>query len=193
MLEVDQKMNGEKTPLAKLNIGGQIRRLRLEQRRTQQDIAMACGFTKSLLCKIESNAVVPTVATLVKIGGALGVKVSTLIESDGDITTVHTKDSQVKRDIVKTERGLWIFPFASGHKGKRMQPFMCVIRKGEVKEHHMVHEGEEFMYVLEGEMRIKVGSEDFLLQPGDGLYFNSTDEHQVFPLSDEVKYLNLFI
>jgi len=60
-----------------LNIGTHIRRLRLQQRRTQQEIASVCGFTKSLLSKIESNTVTPPVATLVKIARSLGTSVST--------------------------------------------------------------------------------------------------------------------
>ncbi len=176
-----------------MSVGGCIRRLRLEQRRTQQDIADACGFTKSLLSKIESNKVMPPVATLVKIAASLGTKVSALIETDDNVGTVHTTAKEVRKNIVQTERGYWIYPFATGHKGKRMQPFMFVARKGEVKRHHLTHEGEEFIYVLTGEMRVQVGQSEFRLKTGGSLYFNSAEEHQVIPVSDTVRYLNIFV
>jgi transcriptional regulator with XRE-family HTH domain len=175
-----------------LNIGNHVRRLRLEQRRTQQEIADACGFTKSLLSKIESNKVVPPVATLVKIATALGTKVSVLIEADKNVSLVVATAKEVDDRIVKTERGYWIFPFATRFQGKRMQPFLFVARKGEVKEHHLAHEGEEFMYVLEGVMRVQVCSSEYTLRAGDSIYFNSTQEHQVIPVSKTVRYLNLF-
>ena len=175
-----------------LNIGSQIRRLRLEQHRTQQEIADACGFTKSLLSKIESNKVMPPVATLVKIAGALGTKVAALIEAGTNGASVHTPAAEVKENIVRTEQGYWIHPFATRHKGKRMQPFLFVARKGEVKEHHLVHEGEEFIYVLQGKMRVQVGKEEYLLKNGDALYFNSCEVHQVIPVTDEARYLNIF-
>ena len=179
--------------MVKMSVGGCIRRLRLEQQRTQQDIANACGFTKSLLSKIESNKVMPPVATLVKIAESLGTKVSTLIETDDNIGTVYTAAKEVEENIVKTERGYWIYPFATSHKGKRMQPFVFIARKGEVKQHHLMHEGEEFIYVLKGEMRVQVGQAEYRLKTGYSLYFNSAEEHQVIPISDTVRYLNVFV
>jgi transcriptional regulator with XRE-family HTH domain len=175
-----------------LNIGNHIRKLRLEQRRTQQEIADTCGFTKSLLSKIESNKVVPPVATLVKIATALHTKVSVLIEGHKKVSVVANNAREVSDNITKTERGYWIFPLATQYAGKRMQPFFFVARKGEVKEHHLVHEGEEFMYVLQGAMRVQVGTSEWTLRAGDSIYFSSTLEHQVIPVTKTVKYVNLF-
>jgi len=180
-----------KTP--ELKIGTHIRRLRLQQRRTQQEIATACGFTKSLLSKIESDNVTPPVATLVKIARALGTSVSALMEFDGDEGTVLTTAAEANQHVVKTERGYWIYPYATHRKAKRMQPFLMVARKGEVKEHHLAHDGEEFIYVLEGQMKVQVGNADYRLAAGDSLYFSSADEHQVIPLSEKALYLNFFV
>jgi len=176
-----------------LNIGTHIRRLRLQQHRTQQEIATACGFTKSLLSKIESNTVTPPVATLVKIARALGTAVSALLEAGGRVGAVHTTAAEALAGIVQTERGYWIYPFATHRKDKRIQPFLIVAKKGEVKEHHLAHEGEEFIYVLDGRMKFQVGNAEYRLGPGDSLYFSSAEEHQVIPLSAQVTYLNLFI
>ncbi len=74
-----------------------------------------------------------------------------------------------------------------------MQPLLFVARKGEVKEHHVSHEGEEFLYVLEGEMRFQVGAVEYLLRSGDSLYFDATEEHGVMPISDEVRYIDIFV
>jgi len=179
--------------MAELNIGSRIRRFRLEQHRTQQEIAHLCGFTKSLLSKIESGKVMPPVATLVKIATALGTKVSALIEVDNSVDTVFATRAEVEENVVKTERGYWIFPFATRYKEKRMQPFLFIARKGEVKEHHLAHAGEEFIYVLQGEMKVQVGRMQYHLETGGSLYFNAADEHQIIPVSKEVKYLNIFV
>ena len=179
--------------MAGLNIGSHIRQLRLEQRRTQQEVAGACGFTKSLLSKIESNKVVPPVATLVKIATALGTKVSALIEAGSSVAVVPAGAKEVAGSMVKTERGYWIYPFATRYQGKRMQPFLFVARKGEVKEHHLAHQGEEFIYVLKGEMIVQIGTLEHRLRAGGSIYFDSTQEHQVIPISATVTYLNIFI
>jgi transcriptional regulator with XRE-family HTH domain len=178
---------------SKLDIGGTIRRLRRQQHRTQQEIATRCGFTKSLLSKIEANKTIPPVATLVKIASALGVSMSVLIETDICAETVFTTEADVEKNLVKTDRGYWIYPFATQHKKKRMQPFLFVARKGEVRKHHVSHEGEEFIYVVEGDMKFQVGQAEYRLSAGCSLYFNAAHEHQVIPVTKTVKYIDVFV
>ena len=176
-----------------LKIGARIRQLRLEQRRTQQEIANSAGFSKSLLSKIESGAVIPPIATLVKIAEALGSDVSSIIEAGKHLNTVAGTPEEVAEGIVQTECGYWIYPFASRHRKKKMQPVLIVAKKGEVKEHHLTHRGEEFIYVLEGAMWVEVGDERHHLETGGSIYFNSTETHQVIPTTTVAKYLNLFV
>jgi transcriptional regulator with XRE-family HTH domain len=176
-----------------LQIGSRIRRLRLEQHRTQQDIAAACGVSKSLISKIESNGVVPPVATLVKIAAALGTNVSSLIEETPDAFTIVARRGDVAENMIRTEQGYWIHPYATHRTRKLMQPFLFLVRKGEVKEHHLSHEGEEFIYVLEGRIRVEVGLEEYVLEEGDALYFDAAYVHQVIPETEEARYLDIFV
>ena len=170
-----------------------IRHLRLHQQRTQQEIADSAGFTKSLLSKIESGKVLPPVATLVKIAESLGVSVSNIIESGKHLNTVVEEPEVAQKGLAQTDRGYWIYPFAARHRGKKMQPMLIVARKGEVKEHHLTHKGEEFIYLLEGSMWVHVGEEKHRLDAGGSIYFNSTEVHGVMPITEEAKYLNIFI
>ena len=124
-----------------------------------QDIADACSFSKSLLSKIQNGRIVPPVATLVKIANALGTKVSGLIEDGVNVATVYARCEESLQGLAETEKGYCIYPFASQHRAKKMQPFLFVARKGKVKEHHVSHEGEEFLYVIEGEMKFQVGAD----------------------------------
>ena len=62
-----------------------------------------------------------------------------------------------------------------------------------MKEHHVTHEGEEFLYVLEGEMKFQVGSVEYVLQQEDSLYFDAMDEHGIMPTTDEVRYIEVFV
>jgi transcriptional regulator with XRE-family HTH domain len=176
-----------------LNIGRHIRRLRRRQNRTLREIAEACGFSKSLLSKIENDKVVPPVSTLVKIAGALGTGVSALIEDDSRVSAIFTPREQAEAKLIKTEKGYSIFPFATEIRDKKMQPFLFEAKVGDVKEHHLSHQGEEFIFVLQGTMKFQVGSVEYTLRTGDGLYFSSLEEHQVIPLTGSVKYLDIFI
>jgi quercetin dioxygenase-like cupin family protein len=74
-----------------------------------------------------------------------------------------------------------------------MQPMLFVAKKGEVKQHELSHEGEEFIYVIEGEMKMTLGDAEYLLKAGDSMYFNCLQKHGIMPVSDEVKYLDIFV
>ena len=177
-----------------MDIGVHIKKLRTHQNRTLQEIADACGFTKSLLSKIENGVVIPPVATLSKIAKALGVKISVLIEEGQKVGSFFTPtDLITESGRVKTDKGYSFFTFASEHQNKKMQPFLFTARKGEVVEHHVSHEGEEFIYMLEGEMKFKVGNVEYVLKPGDSIYFDSIEQHGVMPISVEAKYIDVFV
>ncbi len=177
-----------------MSIGNRIRMIRKEQKRTQEEIANSCGFTKSLLSKIENGQSAPPVSTLMKIAGALGVRVSDLIEEESQQTTVYTNSGlyEERDKWIRTDKGYAFFAFASERRNKLIQPYMITARKGEVRQHGFSHEGEEFIYMISGEMDYKVGATQYTLRPGDTLYFNSLEEHLLAPLSDEVTYMAVF-
>ena len=175
-----------------IEIGSRIRKLRLQQRRTLQDIADTCGFTSSLLSKIETGKSVPPVSTLVKIADALQIKVSTLLDEAGDHGTIHHQASQERENMTTTEKGYSFVAFARERPDKEFQPFLFQAHRDEVKNEPLVHRGEEFIYMLEGEMRYRVGSVEYILKPGDSLYSDSEYEHDLTPISETVSYLAVF-
>lgn len=179
--------------MSKLQIGTHLRKIRVNQNRTIQAIADSCNLSKSMISKIETNKVVPSVSTLVKLAKALGTNVSALLEENGDPTSVMVPAGQAEESLTRTDRGYHMYPFAPEYKNKQMQPFLFVARKGEVKTHHLTHEGEEFIFVIEGKMKFQVGNTEYVLQKGDSLYFNALEPHQVIPVSSTVKYLDIFI
>ncbi|MBE8719426.1 cupin domain-containing protein [Sphingobacterium pedocola] len=68
-----------------------------------------------------------------------------------------------------------------------------VARKGEVVPYQLSHEGEEFVYVIAGEMKMQVGDTDYLLKAGDTLYFNALHKHGITSMTDEVRYIDTFV
>jgi len=175
-----------------LNIGDRIRLLRVKQKRTLQEIADSSELSKSMISKIENNKTVPSVAALVKIAQALGTNISSLLEKDAWMNAIVTTRQKAEDSVTPTDKGYAIFPYASEYHEKKMQPFLFVARKGEVKPHQLFHEGEEFIFVLRGEMKMQVGETEYTLKEGDSLYFNSLQKHGIMPVSDEVVYLDIF-
>lgn len=176
-----------------MDLGNRIKKLRLEQNRNIAEIASVCGFSKSLLSKIENGKTIPPISTLVKIADALGTKVSVLLDDQQRSGTIYTPKETSQSNLVKTEKGYSFFAFAVERGEKLMQPFLFVCRKGEDDKRNVFsHQGEEFIFILEGEMRYKVGSVEYTLRPGDSLYFDSLDKHTLSPVTTEVKYLAVF-
>lgn len=177
-----------------LTIGSRIRRIRTQERRTLQDVADQCGCSKGLLSKIETGKVVPAVATLARIAKALGVRVSVLMEDGEEARAVVTRNPiEREESFVPTSKGYRIYAVAPQFTNKKMQPVLFCSRKGEVRPHAVSHEGEEFILVLEGEVRIHVGETQYHLKAGDSVYFEAIVKHGVLPLTDRAIYLDMFV
>lgn len=177
-----------------MEVGARIRRIRLQQGRTLQEVADSCGCSKGLLSKIENGKVIPAVATLAKIAKALGVRVSVLMEDGETTTAIFTPSVIERRDaFVPTSKGYSICALAPHFTNKKMQPVLFRSRKGEVKPHSVSHEGEEFIYVLEGEVKIHIGQIEYHLKPGESVYFQAINEHGVMPVTDCALYLDVFV
>ena len=188
---MDESLLEEK--LNKLNIGDRIKALRIAQNRTMQEIAEASDLSKSMISKIENNKAVPSVAALVKTARALGTTISGLLEHDAFLNAILTTRKKAEDNLTITDKGYYIYPYGSEYHEKKMQPFLFVARKGEVKLHEVSHEGEEFIYVVSGQMKMQVGEVEYLMKTGDSLYFNSLQKHGIMPVSGEVVYLDIFV
>ncbi len=176
-----------------MEIGRKIRKIRKLQRRTQQDVADKAGITKSLLSKIETEKTIPPLATLNRIANALGVNMNVFLGAgDEKDTTVYTRAQDIT-SFVETEKGYRFFAFAAQRINKRMQIYLFEAQRGRVTPSPLSHSGEEFVYILEGSARYRVGSITYTLNPGDSLYFDAEDEHDLEPISEWVRYLAVFV
>jgi transcriptional regulator with XRE-family HTH domain len=185
--------NLKESATGSLEVGDRIKILRINQKRTMQEVADSCGLSKSMISKIENNKTVPSVATLVKIAQTLGTNISNLLEHDGWAKAIVTTRKEAEEKLVPTEKGYSIFPYASEFHEKKMQPFLFVAKKGKVVPHQLSHEGEEFIFVVEGTMKMQVAETEYILKAGDSLYFNSLQKHGIIPVSDEVVYIDIFV
>lgn len=187
-----QKEKSKITAVNTLEVGTRIKLLRINQKRTLQEVADSCRLSKSMISKIENNKSIPSIATLVKIAATLGSSISGLMEQEGWSKTIVTSQKTAMEKLIKTEKGYMIFPYASDYHDKKMQPFLFLARKGEVIPHQLSHEGEEFVFVIEGSMKMQVGDTEYILNSGDSLYFNALHKHGIIPITDEVSYIDVF-
>jgi transcriptional regulator with XRE-family HTH domain len=173
-------------------IGVKIKKIRLQNEMTQQKVADQCGLSKGMISKIECGKVIPTIATLSKIAHALRVKVSLLMEDSESRTPVFQSTNVSRMHFTRVEVGYRFLTLASEYGNKIIQPLIFYAKKGEVKEHRVTHQGEECIYVIEGDMWFMVNDIRYYLRAGDFLYFDGQHPHGIESVDKEVRYLNIF-
>jgi quercetin dioxygenase-like cupin family protein len=60
-----------------------------------------------------------------------------------------------------------------------MEPFLVTLEAAETEEERSTHDGQEFIFVLQGQMEVRLGEEVHILDPGDAIYYDSTVPHLV--------------
>jgi len=138
----------------------------------------------SLLEQIESGSLAPPLGIVIKLAKALNLKMGYFIsgEEDRAFTIVRKNDRKVvsRYDSKKGEYYGYGYESLAPHKKNRhMEPFLVSLDPSETEEERSTHDGQEFIYVLEGSMEVRLGEEIHVLEPGDSIYYDSTVPHLV--------------
>jgi transcriptional regulator with XRE-family HTH domain len=166
-------------------IAKNIHDLRKVRKITLDKLADLTGLTKGYLSKIERSKKAPPYSTLNKIAMAFGVDAASFLgETPQDKR--NTQISFTRRDKGKSVRvvgslaegslyGYNYEALASDKSGKNMEPF--IIEPAFDEEAIFQHEGEEFMYVLEGRHELIYDGNRYLMEKGDSVYFDAAVPH----------------
>ena len=162
---------------------------------TLQEVADSAGFSKGLLSKIETGGVSPPVATLAKLAEALGVPIGELFKGrkpDGEATFFPRKSRKSVRGRLSSCNYKYEL-LVSGRAGRDMQPMMISVDGRTYRFKLMDHSGEQFVYMLEGEMDYVVGDQVFKVRPDDCLYFDARQLHgPKLKKNQKARYLVVF-
>jgi transcriptional regulator with XRE-family HTH domain len=162
-------------------IGNRIKSLREEKGVSIEALAKMTGFSPELLAQIESREVLPQLGTVMKLSKALDAAVSRLISGAGDrpYAITRRKDQKsISRSTAKQGRK-HIYSYkglAPEVKGRNMEPLIVQLVENSEKDLSQ-HDGEEFIYVLQGIVILEIGEERFELEPGDSAYYISSTPH----------------
>ncbi|MBI2486244.1 MAG: helix-turn-helix transcriptional regulator [Deltaproteobacteria bacterium] len=160
-----------------LKLGEKIKTLRTEKGWSLQDLAQKSGISAAGIHKIESNGIIPTITTMMKIADALGKKVSYFIEEgEKDAIFVPARD---RKAIFTFKKGLDL----QGISAKKYGDFIMTAAYSVVEvgassgRKPMSHTGEELVYCIQGKMEFRVKDKTYILNPGDSLHFRTHLEH----------------
>ena len=150
-----------------------------------EDLAERSECDVALIRRIEEGELVPSLAPLIKISRALGVRLGTLLDDEGGVGPVVTRAADVESvtRLKSLETGtvggtLEFFSLAAGKTARHMEPFLIDVEPADVRALSS-HEGEEFLYVLSGSLEVEYGKDVHTLQAGDAIYYDSIVPHQV--------------
>lgn len=187
MEEKEQKRDFEE-----IRVGEKIKVLRERKGLSLKDLADSTGFSTALLSQMENHLVSPSLGTMIKLARAMGVKVGDFLgETEGEPFTIVRKDERKNVSRFASKDGVkYGYSYESlgfDKKDRHMEPFIVTLEPATVKAMKTsVHEGEEFIFVLEGEMEVILGNHTDVLYPGDSIYYDSTIPHRVQCHQDKI-------
>ncbi len=168
------------------NVGEKIMSIRHSKSIAIEELAERCGFTTAMMSKIEENEAIPSLGHLIKVARALGVRLGTFLDDMDQLGPVISRKGDLKRGSSFSNQNstarlnLNFFPLASDKSGRHMEPFIVEIDPSTSSEFSQSsHEGEEFIYVLSGNVEISYGRDIYTLSEGDSIYYDSVVDHHV--------------
>lgn len=184
-------MNDIKSQIRELRLGEKIRKLRQEKRLTLQELSELSSLSKPLLSQIENDQVTPPIATLLKISKGLNVGIHYFFEEEEDqqkfvLTRAEQREVSRRRSGNDAPHGYVYRSLATGIRHKPMEPFLVEFELKDWDDSFFYrHDGFEFIYLLEGSLEFHYGAEVMLLQPGDSIYYDSSEPHGYVSVGEE--------
>ncbi|MCQ4206374.1 helix-turn-helix domain-containing protein [Streptomyces longispororuber] len=155
-------------------VAPQLRALRRRASLTLEAAARSAGLSPAHLSRLETGQRQPSLPMLLALARIYGTTVSELLGE-----TPADRESVVRaRAMEATEAGGWTY-FQAGSPGRGMQALRVHVPYGSQGDMVRVHPGEEWLYVLEGRLRLRLGDTSYRLDPGDSAHFDSLTPHRI--------------
>ncbi|WP_327351929.1 helix-turn-helix domain-containing protein [Streptomyces sp. NBC_01304] len=159
---------------AALAVAPQLRELRRRASLTLEAAARSAGLSPAHLSRLETGQRQPSLPMLLALARIYGTTVSELLGE-----TPADRDAVVRAaDMEPTAAGGWTY-WQAGAPARGMQALRLQVPYGAQGDIVRVHPGEEWLYVLTGRLRMRLGDSTHLLAPGDSAHFDSLTPHRI--------------
>ena len=160
--------------IKEMRLGQMMHNRRKQLGLTLRQLAEKAGLSAPFLSQIENSSTTPSVTSMVKIASALGVPTSYFLDIANSNTLVHQSSQthfyRLDQSHVRYGR------IGSSLPNRQLEPMILIYPPNYASE-TVTHSGEEFLYVLQGRVRLTIGSETQVLEVGDSAHFNSGLRH----------------
>ena len=163
-----------------MDIGAKIKRLRLSNQLTLEELANRSELTKGFLSQLERDLTSPSIATLENILEALGTNLKDFFSEDEDEQIVFSKDDffENTQDDYKIS---YIIPNAQKNE---MEPILIELKEDKKSMEIDPHDGEEFGYVIQGKVTLVNGEEEYDVKKGETFYLKGNLPHYIINKND---------
>ena len=182
-------------PINLADLGRRVRTARLARRLTLEEVVSRADFTVSWLSKLENGQLTPSLDGLVKLADVLECGVETLVEGlsiPPQYVVVKAGAGRVESVGRERKPGIVAEHLADQWRNRAMNAMMLHISGTGNRGNPDNHNGERFLYVVEGELELQYGDELMLLKAGDSIYIYAAIPHTLVPAGhDPVKVLSV--
>ena len=170
----------------KVQVGKKIRAIR-ESKSIELDVlAERAQLPVEQIKAIEEGSPLPGLAPLIKIARVLGVRLGTFLDdqqSVGAVVSRHEEERESVRFSNHASAGhesMIYHSLSEGKENRHLEPFVIDILPTDGNQFDLSsHEGEEFIFVLDGMVEINYGKHSYVLEKGDSIYYDSIVKHHV--------------
>ena len=160
-----------------MKIGERLKRLRMINSLTQEELASRADLTKGYISQLENDATSPSIATLKDILDVFGVSMQEFFSEITDEDIVYGRDARVQatddEDKIKVEL------LVPGAQNRELDPVLVTLEPGAEMEEQPFHEGEEFGFVLLGKVQLRLDDRLYTVKKDECFYFSSDKKHSV--------------
>ena len=169
-------------------VGHKIKGIRESKNLSIEEIAERSGLSIEQITSIENDQNLPSLGPLIKIARALGVRLGTFLDDNDELgpAVCRAEEREQKssisfsNDATDARKHMEYHPLAQQKAGRHMEPFIIDINPTENQEFNLsAHEGEEFIYVMSGDVEIEYGKQIYTLKEGDSIFYDSIVKHHV--------------
>ena len=172
------------------SFGAKMKQLHQARKISFEQLATQTGLSQRYLKEIEEGITIPPVSMVIQIAKALSVDSGSFLSAEEqEASRKRRRESFFKRTQAYSYKTL-----TPDAEQKHMKAFLVTIDPKQ--DHKMVeyrHEGEEFLYILKGDVAVRVGENQTLLKKGETLHFDSGITHRLSNLSEEEAQLLVVI
>ena len=160
-----------------MDIGKKIKDLRIAKSLTQEELADRAELTKGFISQLENNLTSQSIATLIDILQCLGTDLKNFFDNDEDNQVVFSKEDYFEKEDAELKNMIQcIIPNAQKNL---MEPILLTLEPGGSTYPDNPHEGEEFGYVLSGNVTVVLGNKAFKAKKGESFYYEAKYKHHL--------------